>query len=119
MSFLKPQSVNLAQTLPFSPWPDTQARSSTTFKAPPLDGSLTVPEMYDRHYSQSPEHPVFVFPDEGSTRTIKWPEVVQAVHTGARLLYEATGLGISQENPAIVAIFAASGEAHMYSNEYY
>lgn len=111
MSLLKLPSVDLSQALPLAPWPNTQAVSSTTFKPPPLEGSLTVPEMYDWHYRHTPDHPVFVFPENGSTRIIKWPEVVQAVHTGARLLRSATGLGVAEGEPAIVAIFAASGES--------
>ncbi|KLO13762.1 acetyl-CoA synthetase-like protein [Schizopora paradoxa] len=75
--------------LPFPPLaaPQTQALSSTTFKPPPLDGSLTLPEIYDWHADKSREHPLFVFPNaDGGLRTILWPEAVRAIHRAGQLV---------------------------------
>ncbi|KAF4568264.1 putative NRPS-like protein biosynthetic cluster [Pleurotus pulmonarius] len=94
-------------TLPYPPVPKTQALSSLTFKPPPLDGSLTIPEFYDWHYHNSPEHPVLIFPEEdGSQRTIKWAETTQAIHTCARILQRT--ISAEQGAETIVGIFAAS-----------
>lgn len=94
--------------LPYPPVPKTQALSSLTFKPPPLDGSLTIPEFYDWHYHNSPEHPVLIFPEEdGRQRTVKWAETTQAIHTCARILQRT--ISAEQGAETIVGIFAASG----------
>jgi len=55
--------------------PTPQGHKSPTFKPPPLDGSYTLPELYGYHAENSPDHPVFVFPDgKGQTRTVCYPE---------------------------------------------
>ncbi|KAJ8690362.1 hypothetical protein PTI98_011791 [Pleurotus ostreatus] len=93
--------------LPYPPVPKTQALSSLTFKPPPLDGSLTIPEFYDWHYHNSPEHPVLIFPEEdGRQRTVKWAETTQAIHTCARILQRT--ISAEQGAETIVGIFAAS-----------
>lgn len=68
-------------TLPIPLPPHTQALHSTTFKPPPLDGSLTFHEIYDWHYENSPNHPLFVYRNgDGSERTIHWSEAIRAIH---------------------------------------
>lgn len=97
-------------TLDLPPFPRTQALSSTTFRPPPLDGSLTVPELYDWHYEHSPHHPLFIYSDEdGSATTIYWPEATKAVHRAGHLVRK-----YAQEKPApskrpVFAILAGSG----------
>ena len=71
--------------LPLWPLPRTQALNTKTFRPPPLDGSLTVPEMYDWHLENSPEHPLFVHSaEDGMTGTIKMAEAVKAMHRAGR-----------------------------------
>lgn len=73
------------QVLPLPPIPTTQALSSSTFKPPPLDGSLNLPEIYEWNAQNNPNHPVFVFPDSnGTERLIFWPEFIRAVHNVTR-----------------------------------
>ncbi|SJL14868.1 uncharacterized protein ARMOST_18343 [Armillaria ostoyae] len=57
--------------------------TSLTFKPPPLDGSLTFPELFDYNAIHSPKHPLFRYddPDNGGFRTILWEEGVAAFHT--------------------------------------
>ncbi|KIJ41947.1 hypothetical protein M422DRAFT_229444 [Sphaerobolus stellatus SS14] len=89
--------------------PQTQALSSNTFRPPPLDGSLTLPELYEWHLEHSSEHRLFVFADdEGDVRTIKWPEAVHAVHVGAKLVRKRLGNEPHSANPPIVVILAPS-----------
>ncbi|THV07008.1 acetyl-CoA synthetase-like protein [Dendrothele bispora CBS 962.96] len=67
--------------------PQTQARKSTTFRPPPIDSSLTLPQIYDWQSQQSAAHRLFVFTDiDGKLNTITWSEGVAAVYTGARIL---------------------------------
>lgn len=90
--------------------PQTQALSSKTFSPPPLDGSLTLPELYEWHLKNTPNHRLFVFSREhGGTRTILWPEAVGAVRTGARLVRRAMGWKSGMNDVPVVAILAASG----------
>lgn len=96
--------------------PQTQALTSKTFKSPPLDGSLTLPEMYDWHRDNTPEHPLFVYSDDdGERTTILWPEAVNAVNRAARITRERMGCDpekcpdVSAGTP-VVAIIAAAGQ---------
>ncbi|KAJ7131571.1 hypothetical protein C8R43DRAFT_1207614 [Mycena crocata] len=89
--------------------PQTQARSSNTFTPPPLDGSLTLAEIYDWHFHNTPNHRVFVYArQDGTIRTIYWPEVVQAVHVGARMLRSRFGWVPGIDDLPVVAILASS-----------
>ncbi|TFY68318.1 hypothetical protein EVJ58_g1099, partial [Rhodofomes roseus] len=91
------------------PPPQTQARSSTTFRPPPLDGSLSLPEIFDWHAVHTQDHRLFVFAKgDGTLRTIYWPEAVRAVYTGATILRtRLADAAVGGETP-IVAILAPS-----------
>ncbi|KAJ8463962.1 hypothetical protein ONZ45_g17399 [Pleurotus djamor] len=54
--------------------------SCMTFKTPPLDGTLSLPEIYDWHLDNSPDHPVFVYQTESQPHPISWSRVVQEIH---------------------------------------
>lgn len=99
------------QSLPFPPLPQTQGHNCSTFKIPPLDGSLSVPEIYDWHAEHSSDHILFEFAeDDGTIRTITWKEANKGVHRSGwyakRLLNEERIEG--KERP-IVAILASAG----------
>jgi long-subunit acyl-CoA synthetase (AMP-forming) len=67
--------------------PKTHVLNSLTFKAPPLNESLTLPDLYDWHHENSPTHPLFVYEDgPGEVRNIAWAEVVRGIHRAARLV---------------------------------
>ena len=108
-------------SLGLPPFPRTQALSSSTFRPPPLDGSLTVPELYDWHYENSPHHPLFIYSDEdGSVSTIYWPEATKAVHRAGRL---ATRL-VSEGRPRgssrpVLAILAGNGTSPRADSFYF
>jgi hypothetical protein len=94
--------------------PDTQGHNTTTFHVPPLDGSIPFPELYDWHFHNSPDHPVFVFPDPldpNSCRTICWKELIPAIHRAGRVVSSIFdfNLPVPSENPPVIAILAASG----------
>jgi hypothetical protein len=91
--------------------PPTQGLQSKTFRPPPLDGSLTLPEIYDWHLENTPDHRLFIFSDDNqNTRTIHWPEAVRAVYNGVRYLQNTIDLKPNSETVPIVAILAAEGK---------
>ena len=97
-------------SLPIPPVPNTQALKSNTFKCPPLDGSLTLPEIYDWHYHNTPDHPLFVFADEADeNHTILWPQVVRAVHEAGRIVRSRVPRDDKLSSASVVAIVAAVG----------
>ncbi|KAK0238145.1 hypothetical protein EDD85DRAFT_921521 [Armillaria nabsnona] len=89
--------------------PQTQALTSKTFIPPPLDGSLTLPEIYDWHSKHNPGHRLFVYTQQdGTPRTVYWPEAVRAVHTGAKLFRDRLGWKPGPNEKPVVAILAIS-----------
>lgn len=108
----------MTPTIPerFPPLPHTQALNSETFRPPPLDGSLTVPELYDWHLSNTPHHPLMEYVEEdGSIRTILWPEAVRAIHRTAGLVRgmmgcDAKELPEAPDRLSVIGIVAAAGE---------
>lgn len=108
------------QNLPFPPLPQTQGHKCATFKLPPLDGSLSVPEIYDWHAEHSSEHPLFEFAeDDGTVQAITWKEGNKGVHRAGwytkRLLDEGQSVGSGSGERPIVAILASAG---MFSIHY-
>ncbi|KAF9553318.1 hypothetical protein CPC08DRAFT_754299 [Agrocybe pediades] len=82
--------------------------SSETFKPPLLDGTLSLPEIYDWHMKNCPRHPLFVFvPSNRSPRTIFWPEAVRAMHTGAKLVRKMMGWEPGLMDPPVVGAAGA------------
>ncbi|KAH7907693.1 hypothetical protein BJ138DRAFT_455649 [Hygrophoropsis aurantiaca] len=89
--------------------PRTQARVSTTFHPPALDGSKSLPEIYDWHLRHTLHHRLFVYlQEDGNVRTIYWPEAVRAVHVGARMIRKRMGWKPGMEDTPVIAILAPS-----------
>ncbi|KAL6300790.1 hypothetical protein BKA93DRAFT_697934, partial [Sparassis latifolia] len=64
-----------------------QGATSTTFSHPPFDDSLTVPELFAYHAANSPNHPLFVYPDERTKlTTIYYPEAFRAICKAAKFV---------------------------------
>lgn len=84
--------------------PTPQGVSSLTFKPPPLDGSLTFPELFDYNATHNPKHPLFRYndPANGGFRTILWEEGVAAFHTAGHYFKKY----IRGEGPVTVGILA-------------
>lgn len=85
-----------------------------TFTPPPLDGSLTVSEIYDFHYEKNPWHPVFVFAAAPQQLTsLTYSDVVPAAHRAARFVAKLMNLNIESNSEEaarpLVAIVATSG----------
>ena len=102
-----------------SPLPKTQVLNSLTFKAPPLNKSLTLPDLYDWQHKSSPTHPFFVYEDgPGEVKTIAWAEAVRGIHRAARLVASripAEGTTAALEGRSItIAVLAATGPCFNY-----
>ncbi|SJK99273.1 uncharacterized protein ARMOST_02564 [Armillaria ostoyae] len=84
--------------------PTPQGVSSPTFKPPPLDGSLTVPELFDYNGFHSAKHTLFRYdgPDNSEFRSITWEEGVAAFHVAGHYFREH----IDDETPVVVGILA-------------
>lgn len=70
-----------------------QGAQSTTFSTPPLDGSLTIPELYAYHAEYSRTHKLFVYVDHDGIKTIDYGTVYRAQLAAAGLIkaaYEAS-----------------------------
>lgn len=94
--------------------PQLQIPSSTTFKSPPLDGSLFLPELCDWHTKHSPDHELFVYAEEdGAVKHIKWSETGRAIHRGSQLIRER--IGQSTNESTVVAIISSSGMSRSLS----
>ena len=84
---------------------------SITFSRPPLDGSLSLTELYDWHYLNNRDYPLFVYEDApGVPRTISMGEGVQGIHRAMVYVNGEVGPKDAREEAAVVAILSASGE---------
>ncbi|PCH42382.1 acetyl-CoA synthetase-like protein [Wolfiporia cocos MD-104 SS10] len=91
------------------PLPQTHARTSGTFRAPPLDGSLTFPEICDWHEKNSPEHRTFVYAgNDGQVRSISWRESARAIRVAAKLVRDRMGWQPGMAATPVVGIIAHS-----------
>ncbi|KAF9468263.1 acetyl-CoA synthetase-like protein [Collybia nuda] len=90
--------------------PTKQAVHHNGFKHPPMDGSLTIPELYDFHYENNPAHPVFVYKNaEGMLSHLTFSDVVPAAHTAARVVAQRAKLDLGGGGPRpTIAILAAT-----------
>ncbi|KIM81777.1 hypothetical protein PILCRDRAFT_8450 [Piloderma croceum F 1598] len=90
--------------------PRTQALNSPTFTLPPLNGTLTPPELYDFHLQYSPNHPLFVYTKSGSTYTILWSKAVRSAHRAGRIVQSRLDEGKAKPPSCrpIVSILALS-----------
>ncbi|KDQ52238.1 hypothetical protein JAAARDRAFT_184391 [Jaapia argillacea MUCL 33604] len=83
--------------------------NSPTFKSPPLDGTLSVPEFYDFLAVHAPNHPVFNYVNaDGRLETVFWPQLTRAIHRAGRLTIRSVGSPSTAPNTPVVAILAAA-----------
>ena len=95
------------------PTPITQGLKCPTFTQPPLDGSLSLAELYEWQAINSPEHPLFVFEDSpGTHRMIKWAEAMKGIRRATRILRNAvreSAGAIKPEKSTVIGVLASSG----------
>ncbi|KAF7353828.1 Acetyl-CoA synthetase-like protein [Mycena venus] len=90
-------------------FPTPQGLSSSTFRPPPVDGSLLLPEIFDHHGESSPNHPLFRYVDaEGVVKTITWSHAVQGFHKAAHITRQQVGIEPTDTLRPVVGIVAAA-----------
>jgi hypothetical protein len=94
-------------------------KSDCKFTPPPLDASLTIPEIYDFHYRVNPDHHVFVYPHaHGGLKYLNYSHVIPAADRAARFIANTTNRDFNSDVSASspIAILATSG-AFRHINE--
>jgi hypothetical protein len=85
----------------------------TSWAFPPVDGSLTVPEIFDWNYEHNPQHPLFVHPKgNGQLEYTTMKQAVQAMHRVSHRYTSyltAQGHAPSERDAPVVAIFGLTG----------
>ncbi|KAJ6459713.1 hypothetical protein C8R47DRAFT_1028048 [Mycena vitilis] len=96
-------------------FPTPQGLSSSTFKPPPLDGSLLLPEILDHHAQHSPDHPIFVYADKDkSVHAIPWSRAAKAFLKVAHIAHTRVGAASPGSRP-VVAILASTDQTTYFS----
>ncbi|KAJ7242075.1 hypothetical protein C8J57DRAFT_1368382 [Mycena rebaudengoi] len=92
------------------PLPTPQGITSPTFKGPPTDGTLLLPEIFDHHAQHSPAHTLFRFVDaDGGLQAIPWLDAVHAFHKAARLVKRLVEPADLEARP-VIGIVAATDQ---------
>ncbi|KAJ7096123.1 hypothetical protein C8R44DRAFT_379494 [Mycena epipterygia] len=87
-----------------------QGLSSSTFKPPPLDGSLLLPDVFDHHAQHSPDHPLFVYAEDKVPKTITWSHAVKAFRKAAHICQVRVEAAEREPSPTVVAILALADQ---------
>ncbi|KAK1218396.1 hypothetical protein PQX77_018919 [Marasmius sp. AFHP31] len=84
--------------------------SSATFKRPPLDGSMSLTQIFDWQAQNSPNHRLFIYNDkDGRVQAINWKEGVAAIYTGARLIRsQMANIGLGNDGVPVIAIVSST-----------
>ncbi|KAF8311061.1 acetyl-CoA synthetase-like protein [Clavulina sp. PMI_390] len=69
-------------------WYTRQGATSKTFVTPPVDGTVTAPELWDFLATNAPTHPYFIYEDNDTHElvTIDWKQVRLATHRTAEIV---------------------------------
>jgi acyl-CoA synthetase (AMP-forming)/AMP-acid ligase II len=88
------------------PVPTPQGRKSKDFVPPPVDGSLTLSEIFNYNARHSPDHPFFVYHDApGKEEHIRWRQLRNATGRVARIVL-SHNVPSAPPAPKIIAILA-------------
>lgn len=81
----------------------------SSFVPPPLDGSLTIPEIYDWHYQHNPSQALFIYSRDGEQHSFRYSDVVPAVHRVGRSVTTLINRDPTKSSLDTVAILASTG----------
>lgn len=96
--------------LPIPLLPQVHGLKSSTFRPPPLDGSLTVGEAYDFHWKNSPDHPALAYnQDDGSLIEVPWKHYIAAIHRAGHYANKTFRIENATPSTHTVAILALAG----------
>lgn len=91
-----------------------QGAHSTTFSTPPVDGNLTIPELFAFHAVHSSTHKLFVYADGVDLGFVDYATAFRAQVATARIIKAAFDLGadlysVGTSRP-VFGILAITGE---------
>ena len=97
-----------------------QGANSTTFKRPDFNTKLTIPQLFEHHAKNSPDHAVFAYiDDDGQEKVIRFPEVYRAIQKSATIAsahynrlsdyYAKAQEGKSEDDPPVIGILSTTG----------
>ncbi len=90
-----------------------QGFNHATFSSPPVDGSLSIPELFDYNGLHSPDHPAFVYSDKSVRRTITWSHASRAVNRAASFIRQQVEQnGPHNDRSIVIAILANLGTSY-------
>ncbi|KAF7359033.1 Acetyl-CoA synthetase-like protein [Mycena sanguinolenta] len=88
-----------------------QGLNSSTFTAVPLDSSLTLPQLLDRQFVQSPEHTAYIYDAaEGGIVSISLGQYIRSVYATCRRILRDTvpHTPVVNERGIVIGILAAT-----------
>lgn len=109
----------------FPPVPTPQGANSKTFVAPPVDGSLSVPQVFDFNAEHSPDYPFCVYeklPDTESSELaskdnlehITYKQLQRGIHRVSRLVKSTTATA-TPSTSTVVGILALADTVTYFS----
>jgi hypothetical protein len=87
-------------------------KTDSNFTQPPLDASLTIPELYDFHYKFNPDHHVFIYKHRhDGVKHLNFSHVVPAADRAARYVADIANINLDADSfiNTPIAILATSG----------
>ncbi|KAK0469076.1 acetyl-CoA synthetase-like protein [Desarmillaria tabescens] len=86
------------------PPPNKTLHSIDGWTIPSLDGSLTVPEIYDFHYENNSNHAVFAYgnPEGDGITFVPYSKVIPAVHRAGWLIASIANIDLKQDRAAVI-----------------
>ncbi|KAF9259297.1 acetyl-CoA synthetase-like protein [Marasmius fiardii PR-910] len=96
--------------------------SAPDFVSPPMDGSLSIPEIFDWHKENNPNHPLFVYSENGTedVQRVSYSQFFDAYHRAGAIAAGLFGLDISvpieDEKRPVVAIFSTADTISTFTN---
>lgn len=92
------------------PIPQQAKKEGSTFNSPPLDGTKTIPELFDWHYTENADYPVFTFKQAASDKLeyLCYRDFIPAIHEAGWFVAKAAGIDLDNQSsaPDAVAIIA-------------
>ena len=85
------------------------------YRVPPLDGSLSVPEIYDWHYRHNPDFPLFQYLENGQVPIrITYSQAIPAIHRAGRMM--KSYINRSEIPQPVFAILSSTGARFHFSS---
>ncbi|KAF9018354.1 acetyl-CoA synthetase-like protein [Hymenopellis radicata] len=94
-------------------------QSCATWRTPPLDGSLSMPEIIEWNGQHNRDHPVFVYPFGDAIRSILWPEFSSAMKFVAHKITSSCKITSDASEVAPVVAILASTDVISYQTLFF